>query len=98
MVVMHCSGMIGGSTAAPFSSWHLIWLRQFRSALAEQWLMRCTTIVGSLSVTALAQYVATWERMQDIQLALDREDKFVWKWTNNQQYSASSAYKAFFLG
>jgi hypothetical protein len=55
-------------------------------------------IEGSLSVFALTQDVASWERMPGLQLAQDREDKFVWKWSSNQQYSSSSAYKAFFLG
>jgi hypothetical protein len=55
-------------------------------------------IEGSLSVSALTQYAATWERIQGLQLTQDRDDKFVWKWSSNQQYSSSSAYKAFFLG
>jgi hypothetical protein len=37
-------------------------------------------IEGSLSVFALTQDVASWERMPGLQLAQDREDKFVWKW------------------
>jgi hypothetical protein len=36
--------------------------------------------------------------MQNFPLVHDREDKFIWKWSGNQQYSSSSAYKAFFLG
>jgi hypothetical protein len=55
-------------------------------------------IQGSLSVQALAQYVEVWVRTQEIVLSHDREDKFIWKWTSNQQYSASSAYRAFFYG
>jgi hypothetical protein len=39
-----------------------------------------------------------WERLQGLQLAQEQEDKFIWKWSSNQQYSASSAYKTFFLG
>jgi hypothetical protein len=61
----------------------------------DRWI---ADIVGSLSVSALVQYVATWERMQNFQLVHDREDKFIWKWSGNQQYSSSSAYRAFFLG
>jgi hypothetical protein len=60
----------------------------------DRWI---ADIVGSLSVSALVQYVATWERIQNFQLVHDREDKFIWKWSGNQQYS-SSAYRAFFLG
>jgi hypothetical protein len=61
----------------------------------NQWIMN---ISGSLSVSALVQYVSVWTSMQDIQLDQGRQDKFIWKWTSNQQYSASSAYRAFFLG
>jgi hypothetical protein len=61
--------------------------------LNDRWI---ADIKGSLSVSALAQYVAVWDKMQDIVLIQDREDKFIWKWTSNQQYSSSSAYRAFF--
>jgi hypothetical protein len=51
---------------------------------------------GSLSTQALSQYVVLWERIQGVQLIANVEDRFVWKWTATQQYSAASAYRAFF--
>jgi hypothetical protein len=63
--------------------------------LNDRWI---ADIQGSLSVQGLTQYVAVWVRMQAIVLIHDREDKFIWKWTNNQQCSSSSAYRTFFYG
>jgi hypothetical protein len=61
----------------------------------DRWI---SDIQGSLSVTALVRYVRIWERMQAIVLDHGRDDKFIWKWAGNQQYSSSSAYRAFFHG
>jgi hypothetical protein len=54
-----------------------------------------SNISGSQSVTALAQYVLIWERLQRLQLDQDHDDKFIWKWSINHQYSASLAYKQY---
>jgi hypothetical protein len=61
----------------------------------DRWIV---DITGSLSITALVHYVSVWTSMQEIQLDQGREDRFIWKWSSNQQYSASSAYRAFFHG
>jgi hypothetical protein len=53
-------------------------------------------IHGSLSARALGQYVSVWSRMQNASLNQEIADKFIWKWSSNQQYSAASAYRAFF--
>jgi hypothetical protein len=58
---------------------------------------RIQDISGSLSMPALAQYVLLWIRLQNSAL-WDAPDKFVWKWSANRQYSAASAYRAFFHG
>jgi hypothetical protein len=55
-------------------------------------------ISGSLSVSALQDFIWLWERLQHVSLVADTPDKFIWRWTADQQYSASSAYRAFFLG
>jgi hypothetical protein len=55
-------------------------------------------ISDSLSATVLVQYLNAWSRLQQVQLNLDVQDKFLWKWTANQSYSAASAYRAFFHG
>jgi hypothetical protein len=54
-------------------------------------------ISGSLSIPALAQYVSMWSRVHGLQPA-GEPDRFIRKWSSNQQYLAASTYKAFFLG
>jgi hypothetical protein len=36
--------------------------------------------------------------VDDIQLQPHVPDRFIWKWTANGEYTASSAYQAFFVG
>jgi hypothetical protein len=55
-------------------------------------------ITGSLSAVALTQYVHLWDRLHHTHLRSDEEDKFIWQWSPYQQYSAASAYRAFFHG
>jgi hypothetical protein len=70
--------------------------RTVRQALHnDQWVH---DISGALSVQALQQYIVLWERISVISLALDTPDKFIWKWSASQQYSATSTYRAFFHG
>jgi hypothetical protein len=75
------------------------WVRSSRlvvDALHEnQWIR---DITGSLSTTVNHQYVWLWDQLQTLQLCHDVQDKFMWKWSSSQQYSASSAYRAFFCG
>jgi hypothetical protein len=58
---------------------------------------RIRDITGSLSVQALHRYVSLWLRIQHIHLDSTSPDKFIWKWSANQQYSLASAYQAFFI-
>jgi hypothetical protein len=55
-------------------------------------------ITGSLSMPALAQYLTLWAKLQQIHLSSSVDDRFIWKWSARQCYSASLAYKAFFQG
>jgi hypothetical protein len=55
-------------------------------------------ITGSLSALAIPQYLALWERSEGFHHDVSVPDRFCWKWTASGQYSASSAYRAFFLG
>lgn len=55
-------------------------------------------ITGALSRQGIRQYLHLWDIMQEISIAPQRDDKFIWKWTKNQQYSAALAYRAFFIG
>jgi hypothetical protein len=69
--------------------------RSVADALQDsQWI---GDITGSLSVSALNQYVLLWSRIQTVVLHTDAQDKFIWKWAPNQQCSSLSAYRAFFI-
>jgi hypothetical protein len=59
----------------------------------EQWIR---DINGSLSVSALIEYVNLWAHLQTVQLDMLMPDQLIWKWTSNQQYSAASTYLGFF--
>jgi len=49
-------------------------------------------IQGGLSVTAIAEYLQLWSRLDNVQLQPAQDDQCIWRWTNNGQYSAKSAY------
>jgi hypothetical protein len=61
----------------------------------ESWI---ADITGSLSVLGLYQYATLWAQLQTLTLDAAAADKFSWKWTVDKQYTASSAYRAFFVG
>ena len=46
----------------------------------------------------LCEYVDLWDTLENVQLSPLVSDRFVWKWTADGVYSASSAYRAFFFG
>jgi hypothetical protein len=54
--------------------------------------------LGVALSTGASQYVLLWDRLQSIQLRPKVDDKFVWKWSSDQQYSASSPHRTFFFG
>jgi hypothetical protein len=60
-----------------------------------QWIR---DITRSLSARARQQYVWLWSRLNDVHLDMGTADMLVCKWTSHQQYSASSAYRTFFIG
>ncbi|GJN31673.1 hypothetical protein PR202_gn00025 [Eleusine coracana subsp. coracana] len=61
----------------------------------DQWI---TDIQGSLLASGLQQYFHLYDKIQNIQLLSFVPDKFVWRWSNSEQYLASSAYRTFFTG
>ncbi|GJN26359.1 hypothetical protein PR202_gb14285 [Eleusine coracana subsp. coracana] len=101
------SGLIDASTGPQFETWLRTFLkrsvsarsrnsRTVRDALTNgQWSI---DVQGSLSTSATRQYLRIWDIMQQIQLDPSREDRFIWRWSPNQKYSASTAYRAFFTG
>jgi hypothetical protein len=62
---------------------------------SNQWIR---DISGALSVRALQQFIWLWERVQGMTLLLNTPDRFIWRWSPSQQYSALFAYRAFFHG
>jgi hypothetical protein len=69
--------------------------RTVREALvARSWI---PNIVGAPSALALWQYVQLWGRLRDTQLSAG-PDRLVWRWTTDDQYSASSCYDTLFQG
>lgn len=55
-------------------------------------------IVGAPTVQVLCQYLRVWRIIRDLVLHPLQEDRFVWRWSTDGKYSASSAYQAFFAG
>jgi hypothetical protein len=45
-----------------------------------------------MSPAAIAEFLELWAATEDIQLN-DREDKLVWRWTGDGEYTAKSVYK-----
>jgi hypothetical protein len=55
-------------------------------------------IVGALTTQVLCQFLQVWQLLHDVNLNPLQTDRFVWKWSPDGKYSASSAYHAFFAG
>ena len=55
-------------------------------------------IVGALTTPVLCQFLRVWELLRQVQLNPLASDRFIWKWSTDGSYSASSAYRAFFYG
>jgi hypothetical protein len=70
--------------------------RAVESALLNrQWIR---DITGPLSVPVLTQFLRLVDALLPIVLAPGTLDRVEWKWSTTIEYSASTAYKAFFLG
>jgi hypothetical protein len=55
-------------------------------------------ISGSVSALGLQQTLMLWKQIHAISLVQSAPDRFLWKWSSSNQYSASSAYQVFFIG
>jgi hypothetical protein len=49
-------------------------------------------------VPVLCQYLLVWELLRTVILNPLQSDRFIWRWSPDGKYSASSAYRAFFVG
>ena len=70
--------------------------RTVKQALAHQSWVR--DISGAPTAPVLCDYVLLWEKLERVHLQPMVSDRFVWKWTGDGNYSASLAYRSFFLG
>lgn len=55
-------------------------------------------IVGAPTTQVLCQFLRVWELTHAVALNPLQSDRFVWKWSADGRYSASSTYRAFFAG
>jgi len=55
-------------------------------------------ITGAHTAPVLYEYVDLWEKLEGVHLQPLVSDRFIWRWTPDGTYSASSAYRSFFLG
>jgi hypothetical protein len=55
-------------------------------------------ITGAPTAPVLYEYTELWEWLESVQLQPLVSDRFVWRWTPDGYYSASSAYRFFFVG
>jgi hypothetical protein len=54
-------------------------------------------ITGAHTTPVLYEYLDLWEKLESVQLRPLEGDCFVWCWTLDGIYLASSAYRSFFL-
>lgn len=60
--------------------------------------IRRKTHYGCFNCAGLAELVAIWDLLEQLQLEPGTADIFAWRLTADQRYSASSAYGAMFIG
>jgi hypothetical protein len=68
--------------------------RSVRDALSGRRWIRDITFARTVPV--VVQYLRLWDYLQNIHLS-DEPDRFIWKWSYNEEFSSSLAYRALFL-
>jgi hypothetical protein len=70
--------------------------RSVKDALTgRRWV---SDITGAHTVSMICEYVHLWEHLMHVELRPSVPDRFVWRWTDDGQYSVRSAYRVFFTG
>lgn len=59
----------------------------------EKWI---EDIQGELSLEALMEYLESWDILSDVELHGGIQDKHIWRLSDSGEYTANSAYEAFF--
>ena len=72
--------------------------RKLHEALADNQWIRDIALHPTITSHHLQQFVDLWLIVRDVHLSPGVADTIRWKWTSNGEYSASSAYRAQFLG
>lgn len=62
---------------------------------AHRWVR---DITGAITVQVILEYLQVWDLVTTVALHCDTQDRALWRWTPNQQFSTASAYQAFFIG
>uniref|UniRef100_A0A0A9A347 Uncharacterized protein n=1 Tax=Arundo donax TaxID=35708 RepID=A0A0A9A347_ARUDO len=70
-------------------------IRTVREGL--QGMSQADDISGKLTIAVLLEYLDVWARLETMVLHEDVEDRTLWRWTGDGQYSASSAYATLFI-
>jgi hypothetical protein len=55
-------------------------------------------IQGALTVGVMVDYLHLWDILADFLLQPNVEDRHIWRFSSDGQYSAKTAYKRFFVG
>jgi len=70
--------------------------RTVQHALTNQsWI---SDIKGAITVGVIIDYLHLWDVLSDFFLQPDVEDRHIWRFSSDGQYSAKTAYKGFFVG
>ena len=55
-------------------------------------------VTGARTMAVISEFAAVWDICLLVVLHPGVPDQFIWKWTADGEYSAASAYRAFFFG
>ena len=61
----------------------------------QSWI---SDIKGAITVGVIIDYLHLWDVLSDFFLQPDVEDRHIWWFSSDGQYSAKTAYKGFFVG
>ena len=69
--------------------------RSVKEGLAREWLRDCGPNLGH---AAVPEFFCLWGILANFRLEPAQEDSFFWRWSADGEFSAKSAYRAFFAG
>ncbi|GJN13395.1 hypothetical protein PR202_gb00089 [Eleusine coracana subsp. coracana] len=61
----------------------------------ETWIR---DIAGTRTFQLIRKFLALVDELQAIHLDPDQRDRLIWRWSSSREYTAASAYQAFFIG